>query len=199
MLVIGSTFAGKVSKLGEHQEVFVSVLTRKQPINASGKFRANAGQLGSKAQLAAQQAAQQAQIAAQQAALQAQAAAQQAGPLAKTASDGAVAWATPKVDAARAWAAPQLEQSARAISDVIAPMVAGALSNAARKIDAPPRKKPRRRGAMIAGIALLMGAAGAGVAAAIRLRERPAEFTSVPVTEDGTPPDPDMNGHSQIV
>jgi hypothetical protein len=173
----------------------VSVLTRKQPINASGKFRANAGQLGSKAQLAALQAAQQAQMAAQQA----QAAAQQAGPLAKTASDGAVAWATPKVDAARSWAAPQLEQSARAISDVIAPMISGALSNAARKIDAPPRKKPRRRGAMIAGMALLVGAVGAGVAAAMRLRERPTEITSAPVTDDTTPPDPDMNGHSQIV
>jgi hypothetical protein len=171
----------------------VSVLTKKQPINASGKFRASA------ALTAAQQAAQQAQIAALQAAQQAQAAAQQAAPLAKTASDGAIAWATPKVDAARAWAAPQLEQSAHAISDNLAPMISGALLNAARKIDAPPRKKPRRRGAMFAGIALLVAAAGAGAVAAMRLRERPVEITSVPVTDDGTPPDPDMNGHSQIV
>lgn len=177
----------------------MSVLTRKQPISASGKFRANAGQLGSKAQLAALQAAQQAQITAQQAAQQAQAAALQAGPLARTASDGAIAWATPKVDAARAWVAPQLDQSARAISDVVAPMVAGALSNAARKIDAPPRKKPRRRGPMIAGMALLVGAVGAGVATAMRLRERHVESTSAPESDDGTPVDPDMNGHSQIV
>src|SRR5271165_2944719 len=182
LAVIGPSFAGKVSRLGEHQEVFVSVLTKKQPINASGKFRASA------ALTAAQQAAQQAHVAALQAAQQA-----------KTASDGAIAWATPKVDAARAWAAPQLEQSAHAISDNLAPMISSALLTAARKIDAPPRKKPRRRGAMFAGIALLVAAAGAGAVAAMRLRERPVEVTSLPVTDDGTPPDPDMNGHSQIV
>jgi hypothetical protein len=177
----------------------VSVLTKKQPINASGKFRTSAAytasQLGPKAQLAAQQA----QLAAQQAALQAQAAAQQAGPLAKSARDGAVAWATPRVDTARAWAAPQLEQYAHAVSDSIAPMISGALMTAARKIDAPPRKKPRRRGAMFAGIALLAAAAGAGAVAAMRLKERPAVVTSVPVTNEGPPPDPDLNGHSQIV
>jgi hypothetical protein len=172
----------------------VSVLTKKQPINASGKFRANAAL-----------AAQQAQIAAQQAALQAQAAAQQAGPLAKNAGasvlksrDGAIAWATPRVDSARAWAAPQLEQSARAISESLAPMISSALLNAAHKIDAPERKKPRRRGAMFAGIALLAAAACAGAVVAMRLRENPVEITSVAGT-DGPPPDPDMNGHSQIV
>ena len=177
----------------------MSVLTKKQPMNASDKFRANAamtaGQLSSKAQLAAQQA----QVAAQQAAMQAQAAAQQAGPLAKTAKEGAYAWATPKVDAARAWAAPQLEQSARAISESLAPMISSALINAAHKIDAPQRQKPRRRGAMITGIALLVAAAGAGAVVAMRLREQPVEFTSVEATEGGGPPDPDLNGHSDIV
>jgi hypothetical protein len=165
----------------------VSVLTKKQPTNASGKFWANTTEIGPKAQLAAQQAA-----------MQAQAAAQQAGPLAKNARDGAVAWATPKVDQARAWAAPQLEQSARAISDSLAPMISSALITAAHKIDAPQRKKPRRRGAMFTGIGLLVAAVGAGAFAAMRLKERPVEFTSVQVTEN-PPPDPDMNGQSHIV
>jgi hypothetical protein len=172
---------------GEYQEVVVSVLTKKQPTNTSGNIWANTAVIGPKAQMAAQQAA-----------LQAQAAAQQAGPLAKNARDGAVAWATPKVDSARAWAAPQLEQSARAISDSLAPMISSALISAARKIDAPQRKKPRRRGAMYTGIGLLIAAAGAGAVAAMRLRERPVEFTSVQMTES-PPPDPDMNGHSDII
>jgi len=165
----------------------VSVLTKKQPTNASGKFLANTAMFRPKAQIAAQQAA-----------LHAQAAAQQAGPLAKNVRNGAVAWATPKVDSARAWAAPQLEHSAHAISDTLAPMISSALISTARKIDAPQRKKPRRRGAMFAGIALLVAAAGAAAAFAMRLKERPVEFTSVPVTSN-PPPDPDMNGHSDIV
>ena len=172
----------------------MSVLTKKQPINASGKFRANAAMFGPKAQLAAHQA----QLAAQQAATQAQAAAQQAGPLAKNARDGAVAWATPKIDSARSWAAPQLEQSARAISESLAPMISSALITAAHKIDAPQRKKPRRRGVMFTGIALLVAAAGVGAVVAMRLREPAVEITSVEMT-DGQPPNPDMNGHSDIV
>jgi hypothetical protein len=169
-------------------------LTKKQPTNASGKFLANTAMFRPKAQIAAHQA----QMAAQQAALQAQAAALQAAPLARNARDGAVAWATPKVDSARAWAAPQLEHSARAISENLAPMISTALISAARKIDAPQRKKPRRRGAMVTGIALLVAAAGAAAAFAMRLKERPVEFTSVPAAGN-PPPDPDMNGHSDIV
>ncbi len=190
----------------------MSVLTRKHQNNGSNGFRTQAvsaarqaGPLASKsvpmAQQAAHQAAQQAQIAAQQA----QMAAQQAVPLARTAgasmrhsADGAVAWATPKVDAARAWAAPQLEQSARAISESLAPSISVALMNAARKIDAPVRKKPRRRG-MIAGIVLLVAAAGGAAAAVMWLRQQPVEVTSVTITEEDGPPDPDLNGHSQIV
>jgi hypothetical protein len=189
----------------------VSVLTRKNHINDSRGLGAQArmaarqvGPLASKGMPVAQQAAQQAQMAAQQAAQQAQIAAQQAVPLARTAgasvkhgADGAVAWATPRVDAARAWAAPQLEQSARAISESIAPTISSSLLNAARKIDAPSRKKPRRRG-LIAGIVVLVAAA-AGAAAAMWLRQQPVEVTSVTITEEDTPPDPDMNGHSQIV
>jgi hypothetical protein len=190
----------------------VSVLTRKNHISDSRGLRAQArtaarqvSPLASKGMPMAQQAAQQAQMAAQQAALQAQIAAQQAVPLARTAgasvkqgADGAIAWATPKVDAARAWAAPQLEQSARAISESIAPTISSALVNAARKIDAPSRKKPRRRG-LIAGIVALVAAAVGAAAAAMWLRQQPVEVTSVTITEEDTPPDPDMNGHSQIV
>jgi hypothetical protein len=189
----------------------VSVLTRKHQINDSG-LRSQAvyaarqvGPLASKsvpmAQQAAQQAAHQAQIAAQQA----QIAAQQAVPLAKTAgasvrhgADGAISWATPKVDAARAWAAPQLEQSARTISESLAPTISTALMTAARKIDAPVRTKPRRRG-LITGIVLLVAGVCGAAAAMIWRRQPPIEVTSVTMTDDDTPPDPDMNGHSQIV
>lgn len=176
----------------------MSVLTKKQPTSDSAALRAQAAYaaLASKTVPLAQQAA-----------LQAQAAAQQAGPLARTATtsmrqgaDGAVAWATPKVDAARSWAAPQLEQTARAISDSLAPMISGALVNAAHKIDAPVRqKRRRRRRGMIAGALVLVAAAGAAAAVAMRLRQEPTELSSVPVTDDKAPPDPDMNGHSQIV
>jgi hypothetical protein len=175
----------------------VSVLTRKQHVNDSNGLRAQAvyaarqvGPIASKSVPMAQQAAQQA--------------AHQAVPLAKTAgtsmrhgADDAVAWATPRVDAARAWAAPQLEQSARAISESLAPTISAALMNAARKIDAPVRKKPRRRG-LIVGIVLLVAACGAA-AASMLLRQQPVEVTSVTIAEEDGPPDPDMNGHSQIV
>jgi hypothetical protein len=183
----------------------VSVLTRKQQVNDNTGLRAQAAYAAQQFGPFASKSLPMAQQAAQQAALQAQAAAQQAMPLAKTAgasmrqsADGAIAWATPKVDAARAWAAPQLEQSARALTESLAPTISTALMNAAHKIDAPDRKKPRRRGRLIAGIALLLAAAG-GAAVAFRLRQQPVEVTSVSVAEDDGPPDPDMNGHSQIV
>ena len=178
----------------------MSVLTRKNQINDSSGLRAQAayaarqvGPLASKSLPMAQQAAQQAQVAAQQAVPFART----AGTSVRQGADGALAWATPKVDAARAWAAPQLEQSARAISDSLAPTISSALLNAAHKIDAPVRKKPRRRG-LIAGIGLLVAAAGGGVFVAMRLRQ-PAESESVTVADEEAPPDPDMNGHSQIV
>jgi ferric-dicitrate binding protein FerR (iron transport regulator) len=182
-------------------------LTRKHRITDSGGLRGQAtyaarqfGPFASKTVPMAQQAAQQAQLAAQQAQL----AAQQAVPFAKSAgesvrhsADGALAWATPKVDAARAWAAPQLESSARMISESLAPAISTALMNAARKVDAPVRKRPRRRG-LVAGVILLVAAA-AGAAAAMWLRQPPVEVTSVTMTEEDNPPDPDMNGHSRIV
>jgi hypothetical protein len=191
----------------------VSVLTKKQP--ASG-LRLQAVQ-------AVRQAAPLAKTVplAQLAALQAQ----QAVPLARAAgtsirhgADDAVAWVTPKVDAARSWAAPQLEQSARAISDNLAPMIAGALISAAHKIDAPKRR-PRQRGRLVAGSMLLAAAAGLATAVVMRLRQQTEGFADASAvgsaaepgpdsartdagtgigfeTDDG--PDPDMNGHPTI-
>jgi len=162
---------------------------------------------------------------AQLAALQAQQAAQQAVPLARTAGtsiqhgvDDAVAWATPKVDAARTWAAPQLEQSARTISDNLAPMISGALIAAAHKIEVPKRKSGQRR-RLLTGSILLAAAAGLAAAVAMRLRQQPQGFSGASAvgspagpgpdsarmeagtglgfeTDDG--PDPDMNGHSTV-
>jgi len=167
----------------------VSVLTRKHQINDGSGLRAQA----------AHAARQVGPLATKSLPM-----AQQAVPLAKTAgtsirqgADGAIAWVTPRVDAARSWAAPQLEQSARAISDSLAPTISSALINAAHKIDAPVRKKPRRRG-LIAGTALLLAAAGCGVLVAMRLRQ-PDEPDAGTMTDEENPPDPDMNGHSQIV
>jgi hypothetical protein len=162
---------------------------------------------------------------AQLAALQAQAA-QQAMPLARTAGTSirhgagdAVAWATPKVDAARSWAAPQLEQSARAISENLAPMISSALISAAHKIEVPKRKS-HERGRLLAGSMLLAAAGGLVAALIMRLRQQtdglsggsavgsasaepgPDSARSEPgtgigfETDDG--PDPDMNGHSTI-
>lgn len=202
--------------LGENiQEVFVSVLTRKQP--ASGlrgqtvHVARHVAPLGKAVPLA------------QQAALQAQQAAQQAVPLARTAgtsirhgADDAVAWVTPKVDAARSWAAPQLEQSARAISEHLAPMISDALLSAAHKIDVPKRRTWQRR-RLMAGSMLLAAAAGLAAALAMRLRQQTEGLSGASTaggsaepdtargetgtglgfeTDDG--PDPDMNGQSTI-
>lgn len=195
----------------------MSVLTRKQP--ASGA-RAQAVQ-------AARRVAPLAKSVplAQLTALQAQAA-QQAMPLARTAgtsirhgADDAVAWATPKVDAARSWAAPQLEQSARAISENLAPMISGALISAAHKVEVPKRKS-HQRSRLLAGSMLLAAAGGLAAAVVMRLRRQtdglsgPSTDSSAspgPVpdsenTEAGTGigfetddgPDPDMNGHPTI-
>jgi hypothetical protein len=187
----------------------VSVLTRKQP--ASG---------------VREQAIQAARVPlAQLTALQAQAA-EQAMPLARTAgtsirhsADDAVAWATPKVDAARSWAAPQLEQSARAISENLAPMISSALISAAHKIEVPKRKS-RQRGRLLAGSMMLAAAGGLVAAVVMRLRQQsdgfpgPSAASGAPPepvpdsehTEAGTGigfetddgPDPDMNGHPTI-
>jgi len=192
----------------------VSVLTRKQAASGShGQVAHRVAPLAKSMSLA------------QLAALQAQAA-QQAMPLARTAgtsirhgADDAVAWATPKVDAARSWAAPQLEQSARAISENLAPMISSTLISAARKIEVPERKS-RQRGRLVAGSMLLAAAGGLVAAVIMRLRQQAGGFSSAssvagapaepgpdsPRTEAGTGigfetddgPDPDMNGHSTV-
>ncbi len=195
----------------------MSVLTKKQPADAL-RWQAvqavrDAGPLAKAVPLA------------QLATLQAQQAAQQAVPLARTAGtsvqqgvDDAVAWATPKVDAARSWAAPQLEQSARTISDNLAPMISGALMAAAHKIEVPKQKSGQRR-RLLAGSILVAAAAGLAAALVMRLRQQPEGFSGASAesspaepgpdsarmeagtglgfeTDDG--PDPDMNGHSTI-
>ena len=195
----------------------MSVLTRKQPASGSRRQVVEAARrvapLAKSASLA------------QLAALQAQAA-QQAVPLARTAgtsirhgADDAVAWATPKVDAARSWAAPQLEQSARAISENLAPMISSTLISAAHKIEVPKRRS-RQRGRLVAGSMLLAAAGGLVAALIMRLRRQSDEFSSASSvagappepgpdsasseagtgigfeTDDG--PDPDMNGHSTV-
>jgi hypothetical protein len=195
----------------------VSVLTKKQP---AGGVRGQAIQ-------AARRVAPLAKSVpvTQLTALQAQAA-QQAMPLARTAgtsirhgADDAVAWATPKVDAARSWAAPQLEQSARAISENLAPMISSALITAAHKIEAPKRKS-RQRGRLLAGSMMLAAAGGLVAAVVMRLRQQSDGFSG-PSAASGAPPepvpdsehteagtgigfetddgpDPDMNGHPTI-
>jgi hypothetical protein len=196
----------------------VSVLTKKHPASAA---RWQAVQAVREARPLAKTVPL-----AQLAALQAQQAAQQAAPLARTAgtsilhgADDAVAWVTPKVDAARSWAAPQLEQSARTISENLAPMISDALISAAHKIDVPKRK-PRQRGRLIAGSMVLAAAASLAAALVMRLRQQADSLSGASGvggtsaepgpdsarseagtgmgfdTDDG--PDPDMNGHSTI-
>lgn len=139
----------------------MSVLTRNQPVKNMGDLKdqavATARQVGPLAQQAAQQAVPLAR---------------NASMYAQQGTGNAVAWATPRVDAARSWAAPQLEQSARAISDSIAPMISSALLSAAQKIDAPKRKTRSSRTGIVAGTVLLTAAAGAGAAAIYAMLHR---------------------------
>ena len=196
------------------QEVFVSVLTKKQPVGDGIRDQAmyaarQVAPLAGRTLPAAQQAVQQA--------------AEQAVPLARNAgvtmrqgADTALAWATPRVDAARAWAAPQLEQSAHAISEQLAPMISSALLSAAHRIDAQPPKPQRRRGMMVAGAVVLTAAAGAAAAVVLK-RRLDADGYSASVTETdfeaagggdqadaatydaSANPDPDADGHPRIV
>lgn len=125
--------------------------------------------------------------------------AQQAVPLARHGADTVIARTTPLVYAARSWAAPQLEQSAHAISESIAPMIADALRSTARKIDVPPQK-PRRRPRIIAasGVAALLASA-VTVVLALRRRDGSAEYSSVSAVDDGGPslrPESATSGHT---
>lgn len=186
----------------------MSVLTRKHRVSEASGLRGQAVHAARQVRPLAQQAAQHA--------------AHQAMPLARTAgnsirqsTDEAVAWAAPKVDAARHWAAPQLEQSAHAISDSLAPMISSALISAAHKIDVKPQKSKGRRQAILAGATLLTAAGGAAAVLATR-RWHSADGFPAPgdasglgggdqpgaergYDADGSPKDPDVNGHPRIV
>jgi hypothetical protein len=113
--------------------------------------------------------------------------AQQAVPLAKQGADTVVARATPLVNAARAWAAPQLEQSAHAISETIAPMVADALVATARKIDLPEQKPRRGPRVLVASGLLALAASAAAAAMAIRRRGGIPGYSSISAVDDGGP------------
>jgi hypothetical protein len=199
-----------VSSLGENiQEVFVSVLTRKQPASDASGIRGHtmyaARHVGPLAQQAAQQVAQQAMPYARN-----------AGDSIRQSTDGAMAWAAPKVDAARHWAAPQLEQYAHAISENLAPTISSALISAAHKIDVKPKKSKGRRQAVITG-ALLTAAAGAAAVFVTRRWHSADAYTASgevsglgpaadgqPAPErgyeaNGGPADQDINGNPRIL
>ncbi len=108
-----------------------------------------------------------------------------AGVTFKQGTDTVVARATPLVNAARSWAAPQLEQSARAISETIAPMIADALVATARKIDVP-EEKPKRGPRLLALSGMLALAASAAAAAMAILRRNGAPaYSSISAVDDG--------------
>jgi hypothetical protein len=114
--------------------------------------------------------------------------AQQAGSTVKQGADTVVARATPMVYAARSWAAPQLEQSARAISETIAPMIAETLIATARKIDVPPQKKRRGPRVLIAsGLLALAASAAATAMALLRRRNGTSGYATISAVDDGGP------------
>ncbi|MBO0823554.1 MAG: hypothetical protein J2P27_06805 [Actinobacteria bacterium] len=133
--------------------------------------------------------------------------AQQAMPMVSTAgttvrqgAGSAVSRATPAVDAARSWAAPQLEQSARAISDTIAPMLSSALLNAAHKIEVQKTQPRPNRSVVVGAVMVTAAAVGAATAAAVRMRRSASTtITRETVSVESESPDPDLNGHSRIV
>jgi len=150
----------------------VSVLTKKRAASGTGGLRDYATN-----------AAQQLGPMAQQAAQQAVPLARSAGASMRQGADGAIAWATPFVEAGRSWAAPQLEQSARAITDSLAPMISSALISTARKIDVKPKKSRGRVGLMFA-IMALTAAAGMATLAVLRRRSESGWFASVTPASD---------------
>jgi hypothetical protein len=168
----------------------VSLLTKKQQSGGLGGFR-------DQAMSAARQAAPAVRNASS-------AAAQQAGPMAKSAGasmkqGAAAAWSTPPVGAARHWAAPRLEQSAIAISESIAPMIADALHSASRKIDyVPPGQRRSSKNVLFVGSMLLLAASAAAAYLAMQRQEDNAGYAAaVPPDEDGLPP-VDGNGQSIV-
>jgi hypothetical protein len=94
-------------------------------------------------------------------------------------------------------------------------MISSALISAAHKIDVKPKKSKGRRQAIVVGAMLLTAAGGAAAVFATRRMHRADDFTASgdasglgggdqPGAEqgydaDGSPTDPDMNGHPRIV
>jgi hypothetical protein len=158
----------------------VSVLTRKSQATDGSGLRGYAAQAANQVAPLANKAAPIAQ--------QAAPLARNAGATVRQGADTVVARATPLVFAARSWAAPQLEQSARAISETIAPVIADTLIATARKIDVPP-EKPRRGPRVLIASGLLALAASAATAAMAILRRRngAAGYSSISAVDDGGP------------
>jgi predicted RecA/RadA family phage recombinase len=133
------------------------------------------------------------------------AAAQQAGPLAKSAGTSvkqgaAAAWETPQVGAARHWAAPRLEQSAIALSENIAPMIADALISAARKIDyVPPRQRRSGKNVLFVGSMLLLAASAAAAFIAMQRQESDAGYSATVPPTDGEGGMPPAEGNGQSI
>jgi len=72
---------------------------------------------------------------------------------------------------ARAWAAPQVERTGQVLQDTVAPKVAAALAESARRLD--PERPRRGRWRKAAGISVALAAASA-IIAALRNRITPA-------------------------
>jgi hypothetical protein len=116
---------------------------------------------------AAQQAARRAWQRARQTAADAKPVAAQVKPLAHDTKDVA----SRGLRKARAWAAPQVERTGQVLQDTVAPKVAAALAESARRLD--PEKPHRGRWRKVAGISVMLAAASA-IIAALRKRITPA-------------------------
>jgi len=110
-----------------------------------------------------------------------------AGLAAKSSAGEAVARAAPRVQDARAWAAPHVEQAGIAVRDKIAPTISAALVEAARRLDASPKR--RRWPRVLAGVALLAAAGSAIAAAVLRRRSDVVNFGAEGyASQDGATP-----------
>src|SRR5579859_6975086 len=112
---------------------------------------------------AAKQAARRVWQRARQTAKDAKPVAAQVKPLAQDTKDVA----SRSLRKARAWAAPQVERTGQVLQDTVAPKVAAALAESARRLD--PEKPKRGRWRKLVGISAL-AAAAAAIAAALRNR-----------------------------
>jgi len=105
---------------------------------------------------------------ARQAAAQLKPAVERAKPLAKSTGRAA----RRQLLRTRAWAAPRVEHSGQVLQDTVAPKVSAMMSEAARRLDPA---QPRQRGwVKPVGLIATLTAAGGGVAAYLRNRNKPA-------------------------